>query len=312
MRVRAVQEGAGSGRAVKDGDVGARTTVGEREPGDPRTARGPGDGCGPGDGRGPQSTDSSDGPPRRDDACGASARWIPFPAAEVLALPPDLQAGWPDAQRPEAVSCALSARPRTAQVQPASGPLAGWVARAAVVLGGAPVVGGLELLGPGLRIVVSMGVLHRACCVVWRWTGAHPGASHLGDGCLLGRVDRAARLPALVSGLVPHGSPAAVLGVLGVRGEAPAPWSLGRPAVPSEAGHGGEAGPAPRAAAVAPGADPLVAAVRDRVRAELHRAVLAAAGETAGGTNGTPAEGSLAGPGAGGAPPGDRHGEVRR
>lgn len=242
------------------------------------------------------------------DARGTAERWIPFPATEVLALPPDLQAGWPEAQRPEAVSCALSARPRAAQVTPGPGASAGWVVRAAVILGGAPVVGGLELLGPGLRIVVSVGVLHRACCVVWRWTGPHPGESHLGDGCLLGRIDRAARLPALVSGLVPHGSPAAALGVLGIRGAAPEPWTIGRPASPPGAEHAGGAGPALRAATPALGTDPLAARVRDRVRADLHRAVLAAAGET----GGRAPRGTLARCGAGDAPQGGRHEAVRR
>lgn len=256
---------------------------------------------------------------------GPDRRWIPFSAAEVLALPPDLQAGWPDAQRPAAVSCALSARPGvggqgTSSTGPLStgpsdpepapselsaGPTAAWVARASLILGGAPVVGGFELLGPGLRIVVSAGVLHRACCVVWRWTDAHGRSTHPGGGCLLGRVDRAARLPELIAELVPRETPAAALGVLGCRGVEPEPWTIGRSASPPGRG---EAGPVARTAAPALGAHPLAAQVRDRVRADLHRAVLAAAGETRGSATGGP----VGEPGVGDSRRGGRCGAGRR
>ncbi|MCK1802232.1 hypothetical protein NLM24_46360 [Nocardia zapadnayensis] len=255
---------------------------------------------------------------------GPDRRWIPFSAAEVLALPPDLQAGWPDAQRPTAVSCALSARPGAGQGPSSTGPLstgpsdpepapselsagptAAWVARASLILGGAPVVGGFELLGPGLRIVVSAGVLHRACCVVWRWTDARGQSTHPGGGCLLGRVDRAARLPELIAELVPRETPAAVLGVLGPRGAEPEPWTIGRSASPP--GRGG-AGPEAGTAAPVLGAHLLAAQVRARVRADLHRAVLAAAGETRGSTTGGP----VGEPGVGDSRRGGRCGAGRR
>lgn len=207
-------------------------------------------------------------PSTQPDGPGATT-WIPFTADRVLDLPPDLQAGWPESMTPHSVSCAVDAGPRTRALELARAVRAGsprpdlsalWVARAAGILGGAPVVGEFHLLAPGLRIIASAGVRGRACCVVWRWVPSGGGEGHPSDGILFGRIDRAPRLPELVAGLVGAQPPRAVLGVLGHRGDAPDPWWLG------DGGVGAGLG-----------------ALRDRtaarVRSALAGAVLRAAGE---------------------------------